>query len=105
MADTLPDPLPDSARAAEPVRFLQTCFQPKDWIAIFMKNYQTGRVAQHIGPLSWAMSNHAQAWLHAMNDRRFNVYCSVNAVAPGGRSLMLLLPVVGQIVSEIVPLE
>ena len=84
-AGTDADPLPDSARV-EPVRFLQTCFQPTDWIAVFLKNYQNGQVAQRIGPLSWAMSDHVQAWLHAMNARRFNVYCSVNAVAPGGRS-------------------
>src|SRR6266850_4927641 len=31
-------PLPDSA-LVEPVRFLRTCFQPDDWIAVFLKNY------------------------------------------------------------------
>ncbi len=77
--------MPDSA-CVEPVRFLQTCFQPHDWIAVFLKNYQNGRVAQRIGPLSWAMSDHVRAWLYVMNDRRFNVYCSVNAIAPGRRS-------------------
>ncbi len=78
-------PLPYSA-AVEPVRFLRRCFQPDDWIAIFLKNYQSGQVAQRIGPISWATSDHVQAWLHAMNVRRFNVYCSVNAIATGGRS-------------------
>ena len=77
--------MPDFA-CVEPVCFLQTCFRPNDWIAVFLKNYENGRVAQHIGPLSWAMSDHVHAWLHAMNDRRFNVFCSVNAVTPGGRS-------------------
>jgi hypothetical protein len=74
--------LPDSARI-EARRFLQTCFRPDDWVAVFMKNYQNGRVAQHIGPLSWAMSDHVQARLHLMNARGFNVYCSVNPIAPG----------------------
>jgi len=32
------------------------------------------------------MSDHVQAWLYAMSLRRFNVYCSVNAIAPGRRS-------------------
>lgn len=71
-AGTDADPLPDSARV-EPVRFLQTCFQPTDWIAVFLKNYQNGQVAQRIGPLSWAMSDHVQAWLSWMNGRRFNL--------------------------------
>lgn len=65
--------LPDFA-CVEPVCFLQTCFRPNDWIAVFLKNYQNGRVAQHIGPLSWAMSEHVHAWLHAMNDRRFTLH-------------------------------
>jgi len=67
----------------DPLRFLQTCFQPTGWIALFLKNYQNGDVAQRIGPLPWAISDHVQAWLRAMNDRRFNVYCSVNEVLPG----------------------
>jgi hypothetical protein len=85
VAGTHPDPSPDSERV-ELVRFLQTCFQPHDWIAVFLKNYQNGRVAQRIGPLSWAMSDPVRAWLTAMNGRRFNIYCSVNAIAPGRRS-------------------
>jgi DNA primase RepB-like protein len=32
------------------------------------------------------MSDHAQAWLSVMNDRRFNIYCSVNGIGPGRRS-------------------
>src|SRR5262245_9508081 len=53
------------------------------WIALFLKNYQTGKVAQRIGPLSSAISDNVQAWLHEMNARRFNVYCGVNEVTPG----------------------
>ena len=78
-------PLADSA-FAEPVRFLRTCFQTDDWIAVFLKNYQNGQAIQRIGPISWAMSDHVQAWLYAMNVRRFNIYCSVNAIATGRRS-------------------
>ena len=75
-----------NAGHTDSVRFLQTCFQPGDWIALFLKSYQTGRVAQRIGPLSWAISEPVLAWLNDMNRRRFNVYCSVNAVTPGRRT-------------------
>ena len=78
-------PLPDSS-FVESVRFLRACFQRDDWIAVFLKNYQNGQFAQRIGPISWAMSDHVQAWLYAMNVRRFNIYCSVNAIAPARRS-------------------
>jgi len=74
-----------TAGDTDPVRFLQMCFPPTGWIALFLKNYQNGHVAQCIGPLPWATSDHVQAWLREMNDRRFNVYCSVNEVVPGRR--------------------
>ena len=77
--------LPDFA-SVEPVQFLQLCFRADDWIAVFLKNYQNGRVVQRIGPLNWATSDHVQAWLYAMNARHFNVYCSVNAIAAGRRT-------------------
>lgn len=71
----------------EPIRFLETCFQPADWVAIFLKNYQNGRVAQRIAPLSWATSDHVQAWLRAMNaHHHYNVYVGVNAIGIGRRS-------------------
>src|SRR5947207_7260296 len=85
LGDTDADRLLDVA-PIESVRFLRTCFQPDDWIAVFLKNYQDGRVVQRVGPVSWAMSDHVQAWLSVMNDRRFNIYCSVNGIGPGRRS-------------------
>jgi RepB DNA-primase from phage plasmid len=69
-----------------PVRFLQAAYQPEDWVAVFLKSYDTGRVAQRVGPLSLVSSARFQAWLRAMNARRFNVYVGVNAIAPGRRS-------------------
>jgi hypothetical protein len=76
--------LPDSA-PVESVRFLRVGFKPDDWVALFLKNYQTGEIAQRVGPLSWAMKDYVQAWLQVMNARGFNVYCSVNAIATGRR--------------------
>jgi len=69
-----------------PVRFLRTVFEPEDWVAIFLKSYESGGVAQRVGPLSWLQSERFQRWLLAMNARKYNVFVSVNAIAPGRRS-------------------
>lgn len=67
-------------------RFLRTAFEPDDWVALFLKSYDTGRVAQRIGSLRWALSDQCQAWLALSNARRFNVYVSVNAIGTGRRA-------------------
>src|SRR6266850_7369783 len=77
--------MPGIDRSA-PLRFLQAAYQPDDWVAVFLKSYGTGRVAQRVGPLSLVSTPRFQAWLRAMNARRFNVYVGVNAIAPGRRS-------------------
>src|SRR5262249_2892653 len=69
-----------------PLTFLRTAFQPSDWIAIFLKCYETGRVAQRVGPSSWVMHPRFQAWLRFKNAQHFNVYVGVNTIAPGHRS-------------------
>ena len=56
------------------------------WLAVFLKSYATGRVAQRVGPVSWTSHQRFQSWLRAMNAHRFNVYVSVNAVAAGKRA-------------------
>jgi hypothetical protein len=66
--------------------FLRTAFEPTDWVALFLKSYANGRVSQRVGPLSWALSDQCQWWLRHLNDHGFNVYVSVNAIAPGRRS-------------------
>ena len=57
-----------------PIRFLRTVFEPTDWIAIFLKSYVGGGVAQRVGPLSWVQGERCQRWLRAMNAQKFNVY-------------------------------
>ena len=69
-----------------PIRFLRTLFEPTDWVAIFLKSYERRDVAQRVGPVSWVQSDRFQAWLRAMNARKYNVFVSVNAVAAGRRS-------------------
>jgi hypothetical protein len=68
------------------VKFLRTLFEPTDWVAVFLKSYESSRVAQRVVPVSWAQSERFQRWLRAMNARRYNVFVSVNAIASGRRS-------------------
>lgn len=68
------------------VRFLQTAYEPDDWIAVFLKSYESGRAFQRVGPLSLFLEPRVHAWLRAMNAQRFNVYVSVNAVREGQRT-------------------
>jgi hypothetical protein len=67
-------------------RFLETAFERRDWVAIFLKSYERAAVAQRVGSVSWAQSERFQRWLRAMNARRYNVFVSVNAIASGRRS-------------------
>lgn len=69
-----------------PLRFLRTAFQPDDWVAVFLKSYETGRTAQRVGPVSLIAEARFQAWLRWRNLTRWNVYVAVNAIAPGRRS-------------------
>jgi hypothetical protein len=66
-----------------PVEFVRTGYEPEDWIAVFLKSYATGRMAQRVGPVSLVMSTRFQDWLRRENDGLANVYVSVNAVRPG----------------------
>jgi hypothetical protein len=70
-----------------PLRYLRTAFAPDDWVAIFLKSYDTGRVSQRVGPVRMFCEPRWQTWLRAMNSPyRFNVYLSVNAIAAGRRA-------------------
>jgi RepB DNA-primase N-terminal domain len=67
-------------------RFLETAFEPQDWVAIFLKSYDGSGVAQRVGPVSWVQSERFQRWLQAMNSRKYSVFVSVNAIISGRRS-------------------
>jgi hypothetical protein len=69
-----------------PLRFLDTAFEPENWVAIFLKSHDTGSVAQRVGPVSWIQSERFQRWLRVMNARNYSVFVSVNAITPGCRS-------------------
>ncbi len=67
-------------------RFLQVAYESADWVAVFLKSYATGRVAQRVGPVPWILSGQCQSWLLKMNAHGFNVYVSVNGIAVGRRA-------------------
>ena len=71
---------------AAPVTFLRTAFHEDDWVAVFLKSYQSGRVAQRVRPVQQIQSAKFQAWLRAENAAGANVYVSVNTLAPYQRS-------------------
>jgi len=68
-----------------PRRFLETAFQPDDWIAVFLKSYESGRSTQRVGPVSRFAGQRFQAWLRSQNAASFNVYVSVNVLAADQR--------------------
>ena len=69
-----------------PKKFLEIAYEPSDWVAVFLKSYASGRVAQRVGPVPWVRSEQCQSWLLEMNARGFNVYVSVNGIAFGRRA-------------------
>lgn len=71
------------SRATPANRFIQAAYGPEDWVALFLKDYATGRVAQRVGPVQWARSERVMRWLGAMNEQGFNVYVGVNAIESG----------------------
>lgn len=73
----------DSASA---MQFLRTAFEPDDWIAVFLKSYETGRAAQRVGPVSIFLEPRFHAWLRAMNARKYNCYVGANSIRPGVRA-------------------
>ena len=69
-----------------PLEFLRTAYEPDDWVAVFLKSYETGRVAQRVGSLCLVADSRFQAWLRWRNLMRWNIFISVNAMVAGRRS-------------------
>jgi hypothetical protein len=69
-----------------PLTFLRTAFHEDDWVAVFLKSYQSGRVAQRVRSMQQIQMPRFQAWLRAENAAGANVYVSVNALLPHQRS-------------------
>ncbi|MBI2828366.1 MAG: hypothetical protein HYX77_03725 [Acidobacteria bacterium] len=79
-------PLVPRVDRAAPLQFLRTAYEADDWIAVFLKRYDTGEAVQRVGPVTLFQQPNVQAWLRLMNARHFNLFCSVNAVSSGRRS-------------------
>lgn len=43
-----------------PLQFLRAAYEPDDWVAVFLKSYETGWTAQRVGPLSGANGDQTQ---------------------------------------------
>lgn len=69
-----------------PLRFIRTAYEQDDWVAVFLKSYETGHTTQRVGPVSLVADARFQAWLRWRNRIRSNIYVSVNAISPGRRS-------------------
>lgn len=65
---------------AAPRAFLKSAFRADDTVAVFLKSYATGAVAQRVVSRDIATSDRFLAWLRARNAARWNVYVGVNAV-------------------------
>jgi hypothetical protein len=79
-------PLVPHVDRAAPLQFLRTAYEADDWIALFLKRYDTGEAVQRVGPVTLFQQPKVQAWLRLMNARHFNLFVSVNALLPGRRS-------------------
>jgi hypothetical protein len=69
-----------------PLEFLRTVYSPGDWLAVFLKSYETGQVAQRVEPVERILDTTFQGWLRWRNLMRWNVYVSVNAITAGSSS-------------------
>src|ERR1700731_12792 len=65
-----------------PLQFLRRAFHPDDWVAVFLKSYESGRIAQRVAPVSVVMSSPCQTWLARENETAVNGYFSVNTIQP-----------------------
>jgi len=79
-------PLVPRVDRAAPLQFLRTAYEADDWIAVFLKHFDTGEAVQRVGPATMFQQPNVQSWLRLMNSRHFNVYVSVNVLSPGRRS-------------------
>lgn len=73
---------PDTSAAA---RFLGTGYAPTDRVALLLKSVDTSRTRQHVTTVARLLDPRYQRWLHALNagPDGWDVYVSVNAIAPG----------------------
>jgi hypothetical protein len=71
---------------AAPLRLLRAGYAREDWVAVFLKSYTMDETCQRVLPIKQIASSRFLAWLRSRNAAGWNIYVSVNAVTPNGRS-------------------
>jgi RepB DNA-primase N-terminal domain len=69
-----------------PLRLLRVGYAADDWVAVFLKSYETGETCQRVASIAQISRSEFLAWLRSRNASAWNIYVSVNAVSPHGRS-------------------
>jgi hypothetical protein len=67
------------------VDYLRDNFQSQDLLAVVVLNKRTGSVIQRLAEAEKITAPDFQAWLKTQNDRRLEVYISMNALREGAR--------------------
>src|SRR5579863_4419801 len=67
------------------MNYLRENFQPRDRLAVVLLNKRTGSVIQRLAEAESIAAPDFQAWLKHENDRRLEVYVSMNALREGAR--------------------
>jgi len=75
-----------SVEPAAPLRLLRAGYAPDDWVAVFLKSYDTNETCQRVASIAQIASARFLAWLRSRNAAGFNIYVSVNSVEPNRRS-------------------
>jgi hypothetical protein len=66
-------------------RYVKTCFEATDRLAVVLINKRTSSVTQRIASAETIASDRFQAWLRHQNSQRNEVYISMNALQPDAR--------------------
>lgn len=71
---------PSRAQASEEAvrRYITDNFKQDDWLAVFVRNSETGDVVQRVSPAQRIASSDYQRWLRYMNAHGSDVYMSLN---------------------------
>lgn len=66
--------------------YIKTNFRSDDRLAVVLIQKRSGAVVQRIAPAERIVEPDALAWLHKMNNLRFEVYGSLNTLRPDART-------------------
>lgn len=70
----------EDTRASVAVDYIRDIFKPKDRVALVLLDKRCGAVIQRLSTAERIVASDVQAWLHAQNAQRYDVYVSMNAL-------------------------